>query len=74
MRVFKIAVMRKKNFGSMTISALQFKKMSNESLLKQCFDFLRKNKEEEKLSKMKTYLYDETRPAIDLLTFQVDSM
>ena len=74
MRIFKVAVKRKQNLHLMAISALNFKKSSNDSILKQCFDAIRQSKEDDKLDRMHAYLHDDTRPVIDLLTFQVHGM
>ena len=69
LRILRVAVKRKRNLRLMAISALNYKKNTNVSILKQCFDALRQSKEDDKYNKMKSYLYDETRPVIDLLTF-----
>ena len=74
LRILRVAVKRRKNLRLMAISALSFKKNVNINILKQCFDALRNNKENERLEKLKHLLTEDVRPVIDLLTYQVDNM
>ena len=74
MRVLRVAVKRRKQLGKMALSALAFKKTTNQNLLKLCFHAMRQICKEEKLEKEKLYHDEDMRPVVDLLTFQVNGL
>lgn len=68
----KVATERRKYLRRLGASALGFNKVSDGNILKHCFDALRQNKQEEILHMMKTKLDDETKPAIQMLSKELD--
>ena len=54
------------------VSTLRFKKQQNTNILKQCFDALRQNKEEEKFVIMEEALNNDCMPAMESLSKEIE--
>ena len=69
-RVFKnlrIATQRRKYLRQLAAGAFGVKKVGDRNIVKQCFDALRLNKEQEIYAMMRDKLQDETQPMISKL-------
>ena len=74
-RVFKnlkIATQRRKQLRLLALGAFGIKKVSDRSIVKQCFDALRLNKEQEVYTMMRTKLHEDTGPGITKLKSEID--